>query len=191
MLWRWIVNALAVAAATALVPGIEVAAGPLSLQLLVIAIAAAVLGAFNAVVKPMAQLLTGCLIILSFGLFLIVINAAMLMVVSWVMEAFGGYWHVDSFWPSAVLGSLVISLVSLMLGVFEPRRPERVVVVQRGPGLRGGGQPRGRIPGHDAYGRPVAGPAPSGRPAPDPRRGGDRPFEGEIYDPEDPYGTGR
>lgn len=137
MLWRWIVNALAVAAATWLVPGIVLSADRLGVQILVIVVVAAVLGAFNAVVKPILQVLTGCLIVLSFGLFLIVINAVMLVVVSWVMDLFGGYWHVTEFWPSAVLGSLVISLVSLVLGMFRPGpRPPRgdVVVVQRAPG---------------------------------------------------------
>lgn len=136
MLWRWIVNALAVAAATALVPGIILSADQLGVQILVIVVVAAVLGAFNAVVKPILQVLTGCLIILSFGLFLIVINAVMLVVVSWVMELFGGYWYVTDFWPSAILGSLVISLVSFVLGLFRPgpRPPRReVVVVERGP----------------------------------------------------------
>lgn len=136
MFWRWIVNALAVAAATALVPGIILSADQLGAQILVIVVVAAVLGAFNAVVKPILQVLTGCLIILSFGLFLIVINAVMLVVVSWVMELFGGYWHVTDFWPSAILGSLVISLVSFVLGLFRPGpRPPRHerVVVERAP----------------------------------------------------------
>ncbi|WP_144793022.1 phage holin family protein [Kocuria palustris] len=185
MLWRWLVNSLAVALATALVPGIELHAGTLGTQVLVIAIVAAVLGAFNAVVKPVLQLLTGCLIVLTFGLFLIVINAVMLIVTSVVMEVFGGYWSVDSFWPSAVLGSLVISLVSLLLGAGRPRRREVVVVEQRGPA----------VPGRDAYGRPLRGSphAPQG-PAPQTYRyrGDDgRIHEGEIYDPEDPTGRGR
>ncbi|MCT1601603.1 phage holin family protein [Kocuria sp. p3-SID1433] len=185
MLWRWLVNSLAVALATALVPGIHLNTASLGTQILVIVIAAAVLGAFNAVVKPVLQLLTGCLIVLTFGLFLIVINAVMLLVVSTVMEVFGGYWVVESFWPSAVLGSLVISLVSMLMGAFEPRRREVVVVERRA----------GAVPGRDPYGRPVRGAAqPPRRSAADTYRyrGDDgRIREGEIYDPEDPTGRGR
>ena len=185
MLWRWLVNSLAVALATFLVPGIHLNTATLGTQILVIVIVAAVLGAFNAVVKPVLQLLTGCLIVLSFGLFLIVINAVMLLVVSRVMEVFGGYWVVESFWPAAVLGSLVISLVSMLMGAFEPRRRD-VVVVQHHPGA---------VPGRDPYGRPVRGAAqPPRRSGPDTYRyrGDDgRLHEGEIYDPEDPTGRGR
>lgn len=185
MLWRWLVNSLAVALATALVPGIHLNTATLGMQIPVVVIVAAVLGAFNAVVKPVLQLLTGCLIVLSFGLFLIVINAVMLLVVSRVMEVFGGYWVVESFWPAAVLGSLVISLVSMLMGAFEPRRRQVVVVEQR----------PGAVPGRDPYGRPVRGAArPSRRSSPDTYqyRGDDgRIHEGEIYDPEDPTGRGR
>ncbi|MDO5617212.1 phage holin family protein [Kocuria sp.] len=122
MIWRWLVNALAVAAATWLVPGIYITDSSVGAQVLAIVAVAAVLGALNAVVKPIFTFLTGCLVILSFGLFLIVINAIMLLVASAIMGWFGGAWHVDGFWPAAVLGSLVISVVSLILGMFEPQR---------------------------------------------------------------------
>lgn len=185
MLWRWLVNSLAVALATALVPGIHLNTATLGTQILVIVIVAAVLGAFNAVVKPVLQLLSGCLIILTFGLFLIVINAAMLLAVSTVMEVFGGYWAVESFWPAAVLGSLVISLVSMLMGAFEPWRRDVVVVEQR----------PGAVPGRDPYGRPVRGGSQAPRRSgPDTYqyRGDDgRLHEGEIYDPEDPTGRDR
>lgn len=121
VIWRWLVNALAVAAATFLVPGIDVTNSSTGAQIIAIIAVAAVLGALNAVVKPIFTVLTGCLVILSFGLFLIVINALMLLVASWIMGLFGGAWYVDGFWPAAVLGSLVISVVSLVLGMFEPQ----------------------------------------------------------------------
>lgn len=126
MIWRWLVNALAVAVATYVVPGISITETSVSAQVVAIVVVAAVLGALNVVVKPVFTFLTGCLVILSFGLFLIVINALMLLAASWIMGVFGGAWHVDGFWPAAVLGSLVISVVSLVLGIFEPReRPHR------------------------------------------------------------------
>lgn len=126
MIWRWLVNALAVAAATFLVPGIHITDSSTAAQVIAIIAVAAVLGALNAVVKPIFTFLTGCLVILSFGLFLIVINAIMLLVASWIMSWFGGAWQVDGFWPAAVLGSLVVSVVSLILGMFEVReRPQR------------------------------------------------------------------
>ncbi|NKE09262.1 MULTISPECIES: phage holin family protein [Kocuria] len=133
MIWRWLVNALAVAAATFLVPGIYITDSSVGAQVLAIVAVAAVLGALNAVVKPLLTVLTGCLVVLTFGLFLIVINAIMLLAASGIMSWFGGAWHVDGFWPAAVLGSLVISLVSLVLGIFDPdrRRPAASGTVER------------------------------------------------------------
>jgi len=76
-----------------------------------------VLGLLNVVVKPFLTLISIPLIMLSFGLFLVVINAVLLIFCSDLIEAF----TVDGFWP-AVWGSLIISLVSMLL---EPKSPNK------------------------------------------------------------------
>ncbi|MCL4110646.1 UNVERIFIED_CONTAM: hypothetical protein GTU68_057267 [Idotea baltica] len=76
-----------------------------------------VLGLLNLIVKPFLTLISIPLIMLSFGLFLVVINAVLLLFCSDLIEAF----TVDGFWP-AVWGSLVISLVSMIL---EPKSPDK------------------------------------------------------------------
>lgn len=73
--------------------------------------AALVLGILNSFVKPVLKLLSLPIILLSFGFFLLVINAAVLGLTAWLVEGF----HVDGFWP-AVGGSLMISVVSMFLG---------------------------------------------------------------------------
>jgi putative membrane protein len=108
---RWGINAAALYAAVWLVPGIEFRGdwtGVLWLAL--------ISGLLNALVRPVLKFLTCPLIILTLGLFTIVINTAMLMLTSRIGQAFGIGLTVDGFW-TAVLGSLVISAVSIVMSV--------------------------------------------------------------------------
>jgi len=66
-------------------------------------------------VRPLLKFLTCPLILLTLGLFTILINTAMLMLTSNIGQSFGIGFTVDGFWP-ALLGSLVISFVSVVMG---------------------------------------------------------------------------
>ena len=76
-------------------------------------VAALLLGLANAVVRPLLVLLTLPLTVLTFGLFLLVINALMLLLVAKLVEGF----KVEGFW-TAFWASLFITLLSLVLGAF-------------------------------------------------------------------------
>lgn len=78
-----------------------------------LAVAALLLGLANAVVRPLLVVLTLPLTLLTFGLFLLVINALMLMLVARLVRGF----HLDGFW-TAFWASLFMSLLSLVLGAF-------------------------------------------------------------------------
>jgi putative membrane protein len=80
---------------------------------------ALVFGLVNAVVKPIVQLLTLPLFILTLGMFTLVVNALMLMLTSWLADKLDLGFHVDGFW-TAVLGGLIISIVSWALHVVLP-----------------------------------------------------------------------
>ena len=108
---RILATALATALAVWLVPGISLTADTTANKALTLLAVAAILGLVNAVVKPFTQALSACLIILTLGLFLLVINALMLMLTSWLSGQVGLGFHVDGFF-AALLGSIVISLVS-------------------------------------------------------------------------------
>lgn len=73
-----------------------------------------VIGLVNSVVKPVVKVLSGCLILLTFGLFLLVINAAMLMLSAWILGQFGVPFTVSG-WGAAFGGSIIISVVSALL----------------------------------------------------------------------------
>lgn len=115
LLLRLLASAAATAVAVWLIPGITLTADTVQDQVLTLLGVAVILGLVNAVVKPLAAALGTCLIVLTFGLFLLVINALMLMLTSWVAGQVGLGFMVDGFW-AALLGSLVISLVSAVAG---------------------------------------------------------------------------
>lgn len=78
-------------------------------------VAAFLLGIVNAVLRPILIFFTLPITVLTFGLFLLVINGFMLLLVSSIVRGF----HVNGFW-GAVLGSILISLVSWVLSRFLP-----------------------------------------------------------------------
>jgi putative membrane protein len=111
LLLRWIINAIALAVAATFVSGIHVDGG-----WLVLALVALIFGLVNALIRPVVALLTCPLIILTLGLFTLVINAAMLLFASWIAGLLGIGFTVDGFWP-AFWGGLVISIVSFVLSM--------------------------------------------------------------------------
>ena len=76
-------------------------------------VSALLLGFANAVVKPLLIVLTLPLTFLTFGLFLLVINALMILLVSWLVRGF----TVSSFW-TAFFASIFISVLSFVIGSF-------------------------------------------------------------------------
>lgn len=100
---RWLVNAVALYVTTLIVPGVKVPNFGAAL------LAALVLGIVNAVIRPIALILTLPFNILTLGLFTFVVNAGMLYLVSTVTAL-----RLDSFW-AAFLGAIVLSIVSTVL----------------------------------------------------------------------------
>ena len=104
---RTLVVAIGIWVAAKLVPGIHVGSGG---SLLLAAIA---LGLINALIRPLIVLLTLPFTLLTLGLFLLVVNAAMLQLADWFVSGFS----VDGFF-SAVVGSIVVSLLSWVASRF-------------------------------------------------------------------------
>jgi putative membrane protein len=116
----WVaVNALALAAATALLDGIRVTGDTTQDQVLTLILVALVFGVVNAIISPVVKLLSLPFIILTLGLFLFVVNALMLLLTEWISNAFGLGFHVDGFW-TAVLGAIVITIATWVLELVLP-----------------------------------------------------------------------
>lgn len=101
---RTAVTAVALWVAVAIVPGLQAGDGQALL------LAAIVLGIINATIRPIALVLSIPITILTFGLFVLVVNAAMLSLVARLVPGF----TVESF-TAALLGSLVVSIVSTVI----------------------------------------------------------------------------
>jgi putative membrane protein len=81
---------------------------------------AAVLGLVNAIVRPILTLLSCGLMALTLGLFIFVINALTFALASWIsVNLFDVGFYIDNFW-SALLGSIIVSVVSIVLSMFLP-----------------------------------------------------------------------
>lgn len=116
LLLRVGVNALALWVTTFFISGIT-AAGPegqagLLTTIMTFLVVGAIFGLLNALVKPLLKLLALPLMILTLGLFTFVINALMLQLTSWVTNFTPLSFHIDNFFWDAILGSIIISLVS-------------------------------------------------------------------------------
>ena len=119
---RLLVNAAALWVATQVVPGVSYAGGPV--PMLGVAL---VFGVLNASLRPVAKILTFPLIIVTLGIFALVINGLMLWLTSSLSSALGLGFHVSGFW-AAFWGGLVVSLASMMLSmlvVADAPRPPR------------------------------------------------------------------
>lgn len=122
LLIRWIVNAIALWVAIQIVPGLEYTSES-GLSLLLIAL---IFGLVNALVRPLLVLLTCPLIVVTMGLFLLLINALMLSLTEWLSGIFDLGLVIDGFWPT-FWGAVVISVVSgvINLLVKDDREAER------------------------------------------------------------------
>jgi putative membrane protein len=119
-----LVNGVALWAAASLVPGIHLAGGNASTssQLVTILWVAVIFGLLNALIKPVMTVLSLPVIVLTLGLFALIVNAAMLELTSWFAGQFNLNFHVDQFFWDAVLGSIIISIVSMILNMVLPER---------------------------------------------------------------------
>ncbi len=123
----WLVGtAVSVAVAAWLFDGIWFAPrhGDLSEKVVPLLLVALILGVVSAFVKPVLQILSIPVIILTLGLFLLVINAAMLMFTAWLAGQLDIGFHVEGFWV-ALGGSVVITIVDWVLDGFVDRNLQR------------------------------------------------------------------
>ncbi len=117
-----VVQAVAIWIATLLLGGLEVIGGDSTgTRILVFLAVAVVFGLVNAIVKPLLQIVSLPLYLLTLGLFSLVVNALMIMLVGWISEFTEYGLRVDNF-GTAVLGGLIIAIVSVVLGAVLPRK---------------------------------------------------------------------
>lgn len=126
LILRWAINAAALWAAITFIPGIHAQGGWMALLGL-----ALIFGFVNALFRPLLKFLTCPLIILTLGLFTLLLNTLLFWLTGLVGQYFGVGFTVDGFW-AAFFGSLVVSLVSMVLTVLvkddlenRPAKPKK------------------------------------------------------------------
>ncbi len=108
---RWAINAIALYLAVLLLPGIDLRSGLVSIIWL-----ALIFGLINALFRPLINVLTCPLIILTLGLFTLVINTFLFWLTSVIGQSFGlGLIIAEPVWWNAFLGGLVVTVVSVFL----------------------------------------------------------------------------
>ncbi|MGO2482709.1 phage holin family protein, partial [Glutamicibacter ardleyensis] len=117
---RVIINALALAAAVWVVPGLHISAMSDDLMGSVIAylIIGLIFGLINALVRPIVAFFTLPITCLTLGLFTVIVNALMLLLTSWLTQFTPVGLSIDKFWWDAIAGTIIISIISAVLGVF-------------------------------------------------------------------------
>jgi len=117
---RFIITGVAVLVAAEIVPGIKIDGVPSGAATVI------VLALLNAVVRPVLYLFSFPLIMFTLGIFMVMINAILLYLTSWLVTGF----RVDGFWP-AVWGALLISLVSTVLNLLISEEGKVEVITHR------------------------------------------------------------
>ena len=118
---RLLISALGLGLASWIVPGLAIADG------VTLLLAALLLGIVNAFVRPILFVLTLPITVVTLGLFLLVLNAAMLGLVAWMLDGFA-----IAGLGSAILGSIVVSITSWIASWYVgPRGRIEIIVVRR------------------------------------------------------------
>ncbi len=121
---RILLNAVGLWLTALIVPGIHLGdtGEPTGSRLVTILLVAVVFGLVNSLMKPIVTFFSVPFIVLTLGLFLIVVNAAMLGITAWLSGALGLAFSIDHFWWDAVLGAIVLSIISMLLDGLTPAR---------------------------------------------------------------------
>ncbi len=119
LLARFAINLVGVFLADQIVPGFHIG----DWQSLVAG--TAILGIANVLLRPIATFFSFCLIVFTFGLFVLVINTALLAATAWAAGQLDFAFDIDGFW-SAFFAALVVSVVSLIASTFVRGAVRRV-----------------------------------------------------------------
>lgn len=115
ILIRLAISALSLWITTVIVPGITLSTDSIGEAILTLVIVAVIFGVINAVLRPIIKTVGCAFYVLTLGLVAIVVNGALFLLTSWIAGELDLPFHVDDFWPSAVVGALLVGIVSWVL----------------------------------------------------------------------------
>ncbi len=122
---RLVITAVALWIATLVINGIQLTAATVPGKVGTLLAVAAIFGIVNAILRPIIKTVGCAFYILTLGLIAIVVNALLFLLTSWIAGRLHLPFHVDKFWPTAVLGALLIGVISWVLNMLVPDRSDR------------------------------------------------------------------
>jgi putative membrane protein len=124
---RVVVGGIALWVAAWLIPGVHLGetGADTTTNVLTILLVATIFGLVNAFVKPIITFLSIPFVIVTLGLFLVILNAAFLELVAWISDLFGLAFSIDDFWWDAVWAAVIISIVTWALSLLLPDADRR------------------------------------------------------------------
>jgi putative membrane protein len=121
---RIVASAIALAVATAVVPGIELTTASLTSKVLTLIAVALIFGVVNAILKPIVKIVGCAFYVLTLGLIALVVNALLLWLTSWLAGKLKLPFHITGFWP-AFWGAIIVGVVGWLLSILVRDRDEK------------------------------------------------------------------
>lgn len=120
ILVRLAISALALWIATLVIDGITLTTDSVTGKIGTLLLVAAIFGVVNAVLRPIIKVVGCAFYAVTLGLVALVVNGALFLLTSWIADQLGLPFHVADFWPSAVLGALLVGVISWLLNTVVP-----------------------------------------------------------------------
>jgi putative membrane protein len=117
---RLIITAVSLWIATLLIKGIELTTDSVPQKIGTLLAVAVIFGLVNAVLRPIIKVIGCGFYVLTLGLVAVVVNGLLFLLTSWIAGQLELPFHVADFWPSAVLGALLVGVVSWLLNMLVP-----------------------------------------------------------------------
>ena len=120
ILIRLVITAVSLWIATLIINGISLSTNSVPGKIGTLLAVAVIFGIVNAVLRPIIKTIGCGLYVLTLGLIALIVNGLLFMLTSWIAGKLDLPFHVDHFWPSAVLGALLVGIVSWLLNMLVP-----------------------------------------------------------------------
>ena len=115
---RLVITAVALWISTLLIDGIRLTTDSVPGQIGTLLAVAVIFGIVNAVLRPIIKTIGCGFYVFTLGLIAVIVNGLLFLLTSWIAGQFDLPFHVDDFWPSAVLGALIVGVISWVLNLF-------------------------------------------------------------------------
>ncbi len=114
------ITAVALWIATLILPGIRLQSESVFANIAALIVISAIFGLVNAVLKPVIKTIGCGIYVLTLGLIALVVNGLLFLLVGWIAKEGGIPFEVVDFWPSAVVGAVIVGVVSFVLNLVVP-----------------------------------------------------------------------